>query len=220
MVTVLGAARGVSCSVFGRELATTNAVAFEAVKWAGGTAAVGAIVALVVLFVLAGDPARLGRALLAARTSVAVEAGRPACSRRREVRDRSRRRAPAGSTAGGADPVGAALAVDRDRHLGGVDGLSSGDSRLRARFFSWRCSWSASRCRRLAPSAAFTRRTNSPSRRSSARRMMPRWAPRSCCTLLTIGPNLLLGLFFAAQAGLNIAVMKQLADQPDPGRTV
>jgi uncharacterized membrane protein YbhN (UPF0104 family) len=37
---------------------------------------------------------------------------------------------------------------------------------------------------------------------------------------LTIGPNLLLGLFFAAQAGLNISVMKQLADQPDPGRTV
>jgi uncharacterized membrane protein YbhN (UPF0104 family) len=38
--------------------------------------------------------------------------------------------------------------------------------------------------------------------------------------VLTVGPNLLLGLFFAAQAGLNITVMKQLADQPDPGRTV
>ena len=37
---------------------------------------------------------------------------------------------------------------------------------------------------------------------------------------LTIGPPLLLGLFFAAQAGLNIAVMRQLADQPEPGRTV
>jgi hypothetical protein len=38
--------------------------------------------------------------------------------------------------------------------------------------------------------------------------------------MLTVGPNLLLGLFFAAQAGLNISAMKQLADQPDPGRTV
>ena len=49
--------------VFRPELATTNAVAFEAVKWAGGTAAVGALAALVVFFVLAGDPARLGRTL-------------------------------------------------------------------------------------------------------------------------------------------------------------
>src|SRR4051812_40843975 len=41
--------------------ATTDAnrVAFEAVQWAGLTAAVGAVGALVVLFVLAGNPARL-----------------------------------------------------------------------------------------------------------------------------------------------------------------
>ncbi len=37
---------------------------------------------------------------------------------------------------------------------------------------------------------------------------------------LTIGPQLLLGLFFAAQEGLNITGMKQLADQAEPGRTV
>ena len=48
---------------FRPELATTNAVAFEAVKWAGGTAAVGAIATLIVFFVLAGDPARLGQTL-------------------------------------------------------------------------------------------------------------------------------------------------------------
>src|SRR5882724_1961037 len=45
---------------FRPELATTNAVAFEAVKWAGGTAAVAALATLVVFFVLAGNPARLG----------------------------------------------------------------------------------------------------------------------------------------------------------------
>lgn len=40
-----------------------HAVAFEAVKWAAGTAAVAAIAALVVLFALAGNPARLAGAL-------------------------------------------------------------------------------------------------------------------------------------------------------------
>src|SRR4029079_2934797 len=44
---------------FRPELATTNAVAFEAVKWAGGTAAVGAIANLIVFFVLARDPDRV-----------------------------------------------------------------------------------------------------------------------------------------------------------------
>src|SRR5215510_3183373 len=48
---------------FRPELEPTNVVAFEAVKWTGGTAAAGAIAALIVFFVLAGDPARLGRTL-------------------------------------------------------------------------------------------------------------------------------------------------------------
>jgi uncharacterized protein (TIRG00374 family) len=41
----------------------SNRVAFEAVQWAGLTAAAGAGVALVVLFVLAGNPARLAASL-------------------------------------------------------------------------------------------------------------------------------------------------------------
>jgi len=36
---------------------------------------------------------------------------------------------------------------------------------------------------------------------------------------LTIGPTLLLGLFYAAQEGLNLAGMRQLADQAEPGPT-
>ena len=36
----------------------------------------------------------------------------------------------------------------------------------------------------------------------------------------SFGPSLLLGLFFAAQEGLNMAGMRQLADQADSGRTV
>ena len=39
--------------------------------------------------------------------------------------------------------------------------------------------------------------------------------------LFSIGPSLLLGLLFAAQAGLNVSGMRRLADQaqPQPGHT-
>jgi uncharacterized protein (TIRG00374 family) len=49
--------------VFGRDVAFTNPAGFKAVKWAGASAAVVAFAALVVLFVLAKDPARLGRTI-------------------------------------------------------------------------------------------------------------------------------------------------------------
>jgi uncharacterized protein (TIRG00374 family) len=49
--------------VFGRDLERTNPAVFAGVKWAGATAAAGSLAALVVLFVLAGDPARLGRTM-------------------------------------------------------------------------------------------------------------------------------------------------------------
>jgi hypothetical protein len=45
--------------VFGRDLAATNPAAFGPVKWAGATAAAAALAALVFLFVLAGHPTRL-----------------------------------------------------------------------------------------------------------------------------------------------------------------
>src|ERR1700730_15509671 len=49
--------------VFGRELAGTNPVAFAWLKWIGATAGVVAFGALAVLFVLAGNPAQLGRSM-------------------------------------------------------------------------------------------------------------------------------------------------------------
>jgi len=49
--------------IFGRELGRTNPTVFAGLKWAGGMAAAGSIAALGVLFVLAGDPGRLGRAM-------------------------------------------------------------------------------------------------------------------------------------------------------------
>ena len=49
--------------VFGRDWRAGNPTAFAAVKWAAVTAAAGAVGALMVLFVLAGNPARLGQTL-------------------------------------------------------------------------------------------------------------------------------------------------------------
>jgi uncharacterized protein (TIRG00374 family) len=49
--------------VFGRDLAAVNPTGFALVKWAGASAGVVAVVALVVLFVMAGAPERLGAAM-------------------------------------------------------------------------------------------------------------------------------------------------------------
>jgi uncharacterized protein (TIRG00374 family) len=48
--------------VFGRGLELSNPVAYGLLMWAGATAAAGAATSLVILFLLAGDPERLGRA--------------------------------------------------------------------------------------------------------------------------------------------------------------
>jgi uncharacterized protein (TIRG00374 family) len=49
--------------VFGRGVGDANPTAWLAVKWTGLTAGAASIAALVVMFVLAGDPERLGRAM-------------------------------------------------------------------------------------------------------------------------------------------------------------
>jgi uncharacterized protein (TIRG00374 family) len=49
--------------VFGKDLAGVNPKGFALVKWAGASAAVVSISGLLVLFVLAGDPERLGRTM-------------------------------------------------------------------------------------------------------------------------------------------------------------
>jgi uncharacterized protein (TIRG00374 family) len=48
---------------FGRNLNAVNPTGFALVKWAGASAAAVSMTALVVLFVLAGDPERLGRTM-------------------------------------------------------------------------------------------------------------------------------------------------------------
>ena len=63
LVTVL-AMLGVYVLFFGSELTDANPVAVTALKWTGGLAAVGSAIALVLLFALAGNPARLSRTLV------------------------------------------------------------------------------------------------------------------------------------------------------------
>jgi glycosyltransferase 2 family protein len=204
---------------FRPELATTNAVAFEAVKWAGGTAAVAALATLVVFFVLAGDPARLGRTLfrlervlpstlagLLARVAEKFATGLGAVRRPGRLLVALILSVPlwlsiamgiwAASVAfhlaipfTGSFLVVALLVVGVAVPTPGAVGGFHAAFKFAATTFFG------------APDDA---------------------AVGAAIVLhaLTIGPNLLLGLFFAAQAGLNITVMKQLADQSDPGRTV
>jgi uncharacterized protein (TIRG00374 family) len=49
--------------IFGSDARRANPTVFEGVKWAGATAGVVAFVALAVMFILAGNPARLGQTL-------------------------------------------------------------------------------------------------------------------------------------------------------------
>lgn len=49
--------------VFGEPIGAANPVAFAAIKWTGGIAAAGSLVALALLFLLAGNPAGVSRTL-------------------------------------------------------------------------------------------------------------------------------------------------------------
>jgi glycosyltransferase 2 family protein len=49
--------------IFGHDVSVSNPVGFAALKWSGVLAGGGALLALAVLFLVAGDPARVGRTL-------------------------------------------------------------------------------------------------------------------------------------------------------------
>jgi len=59
-----------SLFVFNRSLGAANPNVFAAMKWSGATALGGSIVALVVMFVFAGDPGRIGRWMARLEASV------------------------------------------------------------------------------------------------------------------------------------------------------
>jgi uncharacterized protein (TIRG00374 family) len=204
--------------VFGRDLDASNPVAFAAVKWAGGTAGVVAIGALVVLFFLAKDPARLGRTL--SRFGQVLPSAFAALLGRI------------------AEKFATGLgAIRRPRRLLGAIVWS---------FPLWLCIglgiWSVTMAFRLP--IPFTGTflliallvigvaVPTPGAVGGFHEMFRfgvtmffgvsnTSAVGSAIVLhaLSIGPALILGLLFAAQEGLNLAGMRQLAGEAEPGRS-
>ena len=204
--------------VFGRELDVANPVAFGAVKWAGATAAVVSLAALAVLFMLAGDPARLGRTLTRLGQSL------PSAF---------------------ASLVGR-LAEKFATGLGAIRRPGRLFVALVLSFPLWLCIgigiWAAAVAFRLAvpftgsflliailvigvavPTPGAIGGFHEAYRMGTT---MFFGAPNDAAVgsaivlhAFSIGPSLLLGLFFAAQEGLNLAGMRQLADQAEPGQT-
>jgi uncharacterized protein (TIRG00374 family) len=203
---------------FGGSPTTDNAVAFAAIKWAGGTAAVGAVVVLAVLFVLAGDPRRLATTL-----------------------QRLARVLPS--------KLAALLAEVAEKFATGLGAVRRPGRLIVALLLSvplWLSialgTWAVAVAFHLA--MPFTGSflmlallvigvaVPTPGGVGSFHAMFrlgattffgaPDDAAVGAAIVLhafTIGPSLLLGLLFAAQAGLNLSGMRQLADQAEAGRT-
>jgi uncharacterized protein (TIRG00374 family) len=204
--------------VFGKDLAGVNPTGFALVKWAGASAAVASTSALIVLFVLAGDPERLGR------TMARLERVLPS--------------ALAGLIA--------KIAEKFARGLGAIRRPGRLLMALAWSFPLWLSIclgiWSASTAFRLAipftgsflllallvlgvavPTPGAIGGFHEAFRVGAT---MFYGAPDDAAVgaaivlhAFSILPSLLLGLFFAAQEGLNLGGMRRLADQAEQGHT-
>ena len=204
--------------VFGKDLAGVNPTGFAVVKWAGASAAALATIALVVLFVLAGDPERLGRTMARLEQVLPSKlAGLIAKIAEKFARGLGAIRRPS--------RLLAALAWSLPLWLSTALGI-----------------WSMAMAFRLAIPftgsflmiALLTLGVAVPTPGAvggfhEAFRIgatMFYGAPDDAAVgaaivlhLFSIGPSLLLGLFFAAQEGLNLGSMQRLADQAEQGHT-
>lgn len=205
--------------VFGRALNVTNPVAFSAVTWAGATAALAALGALVVLFVLAGHPVWISEGL--ARLEQVLPS-----------------------------KLAGLISKVAEKFARGLGVIRRPGRLLVALALSvplWLCIslgiWSAAKAFHLAVpftgsfliQAMLVIGVAVPTPGAvggfhEAYRVGVTTffgagndaAVGSAIVLhaFSIGPSLLLGLFFAAQEGLNVAGMRRLADQAEPGPTV
>jgi uncharacterized protein (TIRG00374 family) len=204
--------------IFGRDLEAANELAFTAVKWAGATAAAGALATLGVLFFLAKDPARLGQTL--------TRLGQVLPSRFAGMLGRIAEKFATG--------------------LGAIRRPGRLAIALLWSFPLWLCIglgiWAVAVAFRL--DVPFTGSflliallvigvaVPTPGAVGGFHEMFrfgatmffgaSNTAAVGAAIVLhaiSIGPALLLGLFFAAREGLNLAAMRDLADQPQPGRS-
>jgi hypothetical protein len=204
--------------VFGRDLGQSRPMVFAGLKWAGATAGAGSLAALIVLFVLAGDPERLGRTM--ARLEKVVPS------------------ALAGMIA--------RISEKFARGLGAIRRPGRLLVALAWSFPLWLCIavgiWSVAVAFRFAvpftgsfllvallvigvavPTPGAIGGFHEAFRVGTT---MFFGAPDDAAVgaaivlhAISIGPSLLLGLFFAAQEGLNLSGMQRLADQAEQGRT-
>lgn len=204
--------------VFGKDLAGVNPTGFALVKWAGASAALVSTAALAVLFVLAGDPERLGRMM----------------TRLEQVLP---------STLAG---LIAKIAEKFARGLGAIRRPGRLLAALAWSFPLWLSIclgiWSAAMAFRFAipftgsflilallvlgvavPTPGAIGGFHEAFRVGAT---MFYGAPDDAAVgaaivlhIISIGPSLLLGLFFAAQEGLNFGSMQRLADQAEQGHT-
>jgi len=203
---------------FGGALTLRDSFVYAGVKWAGVTAALVATVALVVLFVLAGDPARLGRAMtrlehvmpsrfagLVARVAEKFAIGLGAVRRP--------------SRLFGALLWSFPLWLTIDLGIWGV-----------ARAFGFPVPYTGSFL--IVPLLVLGVAVPTPGAIGGFHEAfrvgatvfygVPNDAAVAAALVLhalSIGPSLLLGLFFAAQVGLNLSRMRQLADRAEQGHT-
>jgi uncharacterized protein (TIRG00374 family) len=203
---------------FGRDLSAANETIFTAVKWAGAMAAGSSIAALAVLFVMAGNPAKLS-----------------------ELLTRLEKVLPS-KLAGMLARIAEKFAIG----LGAVRRPSRLMVALALSFPLWLSIglgiWAVAEAFHLAVPftgsflliALLTIGVAIPTPGSvgsfhEAFRLgattffgSPNDAAVGAAIVLhalSIGPSLMLGLIFAAQEGMNLASMRQLADNPQPGRT-
>jgi uncharacterized protein (TIRG00374 family) len=204
----------------GHDSAVTNPVAFAAVKWAGALAGLVSAGALIVLFVLAGDPERLGRAVARlAKVVPSAFAGVIARVAEKFAHGLAAIRRPgrlllallwsfplwlciclgiwAITVAFGFDvPFSGSFLLDAVLVLGVAVPTPGAIGGFHEAF-------------RVAATVFFS----APDEAAVAAAIV--------LHLFSIGPSLVLGLLFAAQAGLNVSGMRRLADQaePQPGHT-
>jgi uncharacterized protein (TIRG00374 family) len=196
----------------GHESRVTNPVAFAAVKWAGALAGLVSAAALIVLFLLAGDPERLGRAVARlAQVVPSAFAGLVARIAEKFAQGLGAIRRPgrlllallwsfplwlticlgiwAVTVAFGFDvPFTGSFLLDAVLVLGVAVPTPGAIGGFHEAF-------------RVAATAFFS----VPDETAVAAAIV--------LHLFSIGPSLLLGLLFAAQAGLNLSGMRRLADQ-------
>jgi uncharacterized protein (TIRG00374 family) len=205
--------------VFGRDMGAASPVAFTAMKWAGAGAAGASVAALVLLFVLAGDPARLSRTLAhLARALPSRLAGLLADVAEKFATGLGAVRRPG--------RLLLALALSLPLWLCIAAGVWAG---VQAFHIAVPFTGSFLLVAMLVVGVAVPTPGAVGGFHEAVRVGVTQFfgAPEDAAVgaaivlhALSILPSLLLGLLFAAQEGLNFSRMRQLADHAEPGRTV